>query len=515
MLTYRFNVVYIITTTMSFVRKIRVGNRTYLSEVENRRIDGKVVQRHIRYIGKEVDGRTILSSSLSDVEVTDVKIYGPLLVLNQLAKEIQLGELIGRYGNEILSLVYAHCLDYMSINQMERWFSRTDLSMLLSLTEVTEHRLLNALDSLEKHDPQILQRTIFQRLRDVYHVPVEGIIYDVTNTYLYGKRCPLGKLGHDKEGVKGRPLIQIGLAITKNGGFPICHKVYDGNIHDARTLQDFITHLREYKIRKGVIVFDRGIASAQNIRDINKMKWNVVCGLPIRVGLAEFVRAFIARNKIVQIANRIRLNKTIFYVMTIPYAIEGTKGTLAICFNEQQKRDLHESRYDEIINAQKLLAKGKAIKPGLEKYLSSSAEILDKVVHCAEEFDGYSCIFSTRAIGKEDIIHLYFDKDIVEKAFRTIKGIARLQPIRHWLYNRVKAHVFICYLSYLLLSILQNRLKKIGVSAEEALTELESMYKVCLRDSKKGFNVDRVVTLSKKQEVILKTVDKRLLKCSV
>jgi transposase len=500
---------------MSFIRKIKVGNRTYLSEVENQRIDGKVVQRHIRYVGKEIDGQTILASSLSNVEITDVKVFGPLLVLNQLAQEIGLGEMIGRYGNEILSLVYAHCLDYMSVNQMERWYSRTDLSMMLSLEKVTEHQLLNALDSLEQRDSHLLQRTIFQKLLDVYHIPVEGVIYDVTNTYLYGKHCLLAKLGHDKEGAKGRPLIQIGLAITKNQGYPICHKVYDGNIHDAKTLQDFITHLREYKIRKGLMVFDRGISSAQNIADLKKMHWDVVCGLPIRAGLAQTVRDTITNNHIMTIANRIRLNKTIFYVMTIPHAIEETKGTLAICFNEQQKRDLHESRYDEIINAQKLLRERKEIKSGLEKYFSPSGKILEDVVHRAEEFDGFSCIFSTSAMNTEDLIHLYFDKDIVEKAFRTIKGITRLQPIRHWLYNRVKAHVFICYLSYLLLSILHNRLKKIGISAEEALTELETMYKVYLRDSKKGFKVSRIVTLSKRQELILKTIDKQLLKCSV
>ena len=36
---------------MSFIREIRRGNRIYLSEVESKRINGKVVQRHIRYIG--------------------------------------------------------------------------------------------------------------------------------------------------------------------------------------------------------------------------------------------------------------------------------------------------------------------------------------------------------------------------------------------------------------------------------------------------------------------------------
>ena len=79
-------------------------------------MDGKCVQKHIRYIGKEADGRTILSSSLSDVVVDEVKLYGPLLVLNHLAHQIDLPFMLGSRANEVLSLVYAHCLDYRSVN---------------------------------------------------------------------------------------------------------------------------------------------------------------------------------------------------------------------------------------------------------------------------------------------------------------------------------------------------------------------------------------------------------------
>ena len=101
---------------MSFIRKIKKGDKTYLAEVENRRVEGKVVQRFIRYVGKQADGRTVLSTSLSDVEVAEVKLYGPLLVLHFLAKEIHLDAHLGPYAREILSMTYAHCLDYKSVN---------------------------------------------------------------------------------------------------------------------------------------------------------------------------------------------------------------------------------------------------------------------------------------------------------------------------------------------------------------------------------------------------------------
>jgi len=206
---------------MSFIRKIKKGDKIYLAEVENQWVNGRCVQKHLRYIGRQADGETILASSLSNVQIDSVKLFGPLLVMDFLAKEIQLDELLGEYGPEILSMVYAHCLDYKSVNQMERWFPRTDLALLLSIEKVTERRLLEALDFLEQQDATHFQQRLFQQVQSVYRFPVSAVIYDVTNTYLYGKKCPLGKPGHDKEGVLGRPLIQIGLAVTKDHGIPI------------------------------------------------------------------------------------------------------------------------------------------------------------------------------------------------------------------------------------------------------------------------------------------------------
>lgn len=498
---------------MSFIRKIKKGDNVYLAEVENRWIDGKCVQKHIRYVGKEANGKTLLSSSVSNIEIESVKLYGPLLVLHTLAQEIGLSTLLGDYGDEILSLVYAHCLDYKSINQMQRWFERTDLNLMLNIKGLTEKRLLGALDALEKHDAEKLQEAIFEAVRKQYHFKVSGVIYDVTNTYLYGKTCPFGKLGHDKEGIQGRPLIQIGLGVTEDYGIPMFHKVFDGNVHDARTLHDLVSCFQHYRVSSGVIIyFDRGIVSAKNISDIRRLGWHVICGLPLRAKLKHTLRQLIAENKFIDLANRITLNRTIFYAITSRHEVGDAKGTLVLCFNEAQQRSLRESRYDEILNAQQLLKKNKTIKPGLEKYFNTRGTLIKKKLAEAEEFDGFSCLFSTKRFSKEKIVHSYFDKDLIEKAFRTLKGVTHLQPVRHWLYNRTTAHVFICYLSYLLLSLLTYRLRKIGLSPEEALRELDSMYKVYMKDSKKGFQLSRVVTLTKQQETILRTLNPKLLK---
>jgi hypothetical protein len=93
---------------MSYIKRSKRNGKVYLSEVETKRVNDKVVTRHIRYLGREADGKTVLSSSLSHVKVEQVKIYGPLLVLNHIAQEINLPSLRGQYSNEILNMAYAH-----------------------------------------------------------------------------------------------------------------------------------------------------------------------------------------------------------------------------------------------------------------------------------------------------------------------------------------------------------------------------------------------------------------------
>jgi hypothetical protein len=144
------------------------------------------------------------------------------------------------------------------------------------------------MDFLEQSDAQGLQQAIFRSVQDHYRLENSGVIYDVTNTYLYGKHCEMGKLGRDKEGV--RPLIQIGLGVTQEEGIPVFHKTFDGNIADARTLQDLITTFRRYDLKSGTLIYDRGITSGKNLADMRALKWNTICGVPLSRPVQNFWR---------------------------------------------------------------------------------------------------------------------------------------------------------------------------------------------------------------------------------
>ena len=81
------------------------------------------------------------------------------------------------------------------------------------------------------------------------------------------------------------------------------HKVFDGNVHDTKTLQDLLFHLKQYKARAGLFIFDRGVCSARNIREVKSIGYDVLCGIAIKGDLKNKIRPLIAQNDLIQLKN--------------------------------------------------------------------------------------------------------------------------------------------------------------------------------------------------------------------
>ena len=240
----------------------------------------------------------------------------------------------------------------------------------------------------------------------------------------------------------------------------------------------------------------------------------MLCGLALNARLKKVVDNVLGED-IVSMKNRVRLRSATFYVKKQRHVVEGLRGYIAVCVNEKQRQAIRERRYDEIDNAIRLLQEKKAIKSGLRKYIKAN-KINHRALELAERYDGISVIFSTRNLKAEEMVKGYFKKDRLEKSFRCLKSFLEMDKVRFWLANRVRGHIFICYLAYLLLSVLEYRLKRSDMSAVDVLETMGSMYKVYLTDPKSKNKFVKTVTLSKKQEAILREINPILLsKCSV
>ena len=238
----------------------------------------------------------------------------------------------------------------------------------------------------------------------------------------------------------------------------------------------------------------------------------MVCGLKRYATLEKVLGPQFSADDLDQPKNRVRVQQTVFYARARSFRHGECRGRLIVCFNKRAALEMQESRLDEVEAARVRLRKRLTIKPELREFFDKDGQLILRRVHAERRWDGVSFIFTTSPFTIDDTIKAYFDKDVVEKSFQALKGVVRLRPIRHWLYNHVEAHVFICYLSCLLLALLKMKVAPLGISFQEALHELDGLYRVYLRDPKSGFKLGRLITLTKRQEQILRVVDKRLLK---
>src|SRR6516162_8219803 len=93
------------------------------------------------------------------------------------------------------------------------------------------------------------------------------VLYDVSSAAFEGRTCPLGAIGHPKDGVRGRLQIVYGL-LTSAEGIPVAIEVFAGNTGDPTTVAAQVTKVKDrFGITKVVLVGDRGMLTAARLRE--------------------------------------------------------------------------------------------------------------------------------------------------------------------------------------------------------------------------------------------------------
>ena len=493
---------------MTFIRKVRIKGKTYLTEVKSYRDnEGKVRQKFVRYIGKLTKDDKLVPGRFERLKIRRVMAIGVPLLLKSIAEELELKDVLDVHTNEngdlILSLAIMHCLNPTSLNSVKRYLLNFGVDRVLGFDaeEVSTKKLLTAMDHLDDSSFAI-QKKLFEKLCRAYGSPEDSLFYDITNVYLYGVKCALAKKGYNSKNIL-LPQIEIGLAVDKRG-FPIFHRVFDGNVHASRTLRAVMDELRSLGIGKAILVLDRGMAAERPISEALKAGFDAIVGLPLR---GEVRRSAIELSRtIVSPKNVVRLANVFVYTAELGWK----DGKLVICLNEKERVLVKEARYKRI---HRCLESGKVEK--VAEYLRKTKkgyEIDEAAIRRKEETDGLYAIFCNKKdLTKEEILKAYFEKDLVEKSFRMLKGVLGIDPVRHWLENRVRAHVFICYLAYLLASVMQHKLKPMNLSALEALEEMKTVYRVTMEDPLKKTEFTKLSVLTKHQEKIVHAINPKIL----
>jgi hypothetical protein len=303
------------------VRKKDGKKHTYYSVVENKRLeDGRVVQRHVLYLGeinssqqlawrKSIEvfdeeqpqsARTIalfpedrceavvgeedvVRLRLSQLRLERPRQWGGCWLALQLYRELGLDGFWAerlppsrkgtRWDLVLLILVVYRLLSPGSEWRLHReWYGRSALADLLDMDAVIDdHALYDCHDLLLEHKAALFDHLV-SRWRDLFNVSFEVLLYDLTSTY-FEIDPPLSdedkrQHGYSRDHRPDCVQVVIALVVTPQG-FPLAYEVLAGNTADNTTLKDFLARIeRQYGKAKRTWLMDRGIPTEEVLKQM-------------------------------------------------------------------------------------------------------------------------------------------------------------------------------------------------------------------------------------------------------
>jgi len=343
------------------------------------------------------------------------------------------------------------------------------LGVTLGLGEVHVNELYATLDWLGQAQTSIEDALARRHLHDGTLV-----LYDVSSSYLEGHCCPLARFGHSRDHRSDRMQIVYGLLCAPDG-CPVAIEVFAGNTGDPSTVGNQITKLKErFGLQRVVMVGDRGMITQARIEGDLKpagIDWITALKAPQIQQLAAeggpLQLSFFDERDLAEIVSPEFPGERLVVCKNHALAEErGRKRDELLDATEQdltkvQKRI--ESKRKPLRGADEIgLAVGKIIgrhKVAKHFELSITDDSLTfernrAAIAKEAALDGFYVLRTNvpaEAINTANTVSAYKSLAQVERAFRSVKTVdLEIRPIYHYASPRVRAHVFLCMLSYYL-----------------------------------------------------------------
>lgn len=284
---------------------------------------------------------------------------------------------------------------------------------------------------------------------------VSVVFYDMTTLYFEAaQEDDLRKTGFSKDGKHACPQIFLGLLVAP-GGTPIGYEIYEGNIHEGKTLIPVIEALaKKHGFDHPIVVADAGLLSKANSDELQKNGYEYIIGARVK-NESDAVKQAITDMDL-QYGDVKALDK-------------GDGIRLVVSKSEKRaKKDAHArkkgmERLEKRFNTGKL-TKANINRRGYNKYLKMDGDVtitIDKEKYEADAvWDGVKGHVTNTRLAEKDVLSNYSNLWFIERAFRMDKGDLRARPIFHRLHNRIEVHICICFTAYTIMLELERLLKQ-------------------------------------------------------
>ena len=309
------------------------------------------------------------------------------------------------------------------------------------------------------------------------------VLYDVSSAAFEGRTCPLGAIGHPKDGVRGRLQIVYGL-LTSKDGVPVAIEVFQGNTGDPTTVASQVSKVKDrFGLTRVVLAGDRGMLTAARLREdirpadldwitalrapqVKKLVRDGALQLTLfdQVDLAEISHPDYPGERLVACKNPFleaeRARKRESLLAATEADLEKIAAACARARRPLRGKDKIALRTGKVLNRRKVAGH---FTIEITDHHLSYARNQDSITAEAA-LDGIYVLRTSVEPGDLDsseIVSSYKALAQVERAFRAFGTDLDIRPIRHHTETRVRAHVFLRMLSYYITWHMHDRLAPI------------------------------------------------------
>jgi transposase len=517
-----------------FARVKKSGQYEYLQIVENRKVEGKVIQRVIATIGRmdQLHAKSqveTLIRSLSrysekvllvlsgkiDVSATAKKI-GPALIFERLWKELGIPKVIKdllrgrRFGFDVERAIFLTVMHRLFVSGSDRFCDKWRRDYVIEgVGGLGLHHLYRAMTFLgepiqDQRDAtpfsprctkDLIEEEMFFERRDLF-TGLDMVFFDTTSIYFEGQGgVHLGKKGHSKDHRPDLNQMVIGVVID-NRGKPVSCEMWPGNTTDVKSLIPVIDRIRNrFQVGQFCVVADRGMISAKTVLELEQREIPYILGARMRKvnEIKEQVLSHPGRYREVRPESVNSKDPSPLKVKEV--VVEGKR--YIICLNPRQARkdaldrqSIVESLQEKIqINPKELIG-----NKGYRKYLKMDRESVsidqDKIDYEAR-FDGKWVLLTNTNLSAEEVALKYKELWQVEQVFRDVKSILDTRPVYHQREENIRGHIFCSFLALVLRKELERRLDNEGHSFEwgDIKQDLKALQEIVIDDQGKSLSL--------------------------
>jgi len=422
----------------------------------------------IDLIRRSLKGETFVSAADAFERVSSLA-HGHVQAVRTAMDRLGLERLIGsrpsRERDLVCAMVAARIIAPHTKLATTRWWQSTTLAEQFGVADADENDLYQAMDWLLKRQGAI-ERTLAAR----HLQPGALVLYDLSSSYFEGTTCPLAKLGHNRDGKKGKLQVNYGL-LTDRHGCPVAVSVFEGNTADSKTLATQINKMRsDFGIKRFVLVGDRGMISQKVIEDelsaLEGLSWitalksrqirtlvdgeGLQLGLFDQINLFEFTHPAYPGERLIACRNaellKLRAHKRRSLIAATIKELDKVRQM--VVRGSLHGKDQIGVRVGTVVNKYKM-HKHFALKIDETSFTYSLRE---NTVAQETALDGIYVIrtnLPTEQMDSAETVRRYKSLAQVERAFRSLKTLdLKIRPIHHRTADRVRGHILLCMLAY-------------------------------------------------------------------